>query len=316
MWTLKAGKRGRRAGRGFTLIEVLVVVAIIALLVAVLLPSLARAREMSRRGICAGRLHNMGVAVHSYARDNKGKIIQCHAQGYKADSAGNMPAGVSWGPTVQGNISPAHRAAGTHPAQFVDWQAAAKRYFLDKETWECPNRTGQFMYGGSPSIPDQGYTKAMLLAAGYKVDDTGLDYDQWGLGFQYFGGILQWQTPYGNFKSCSPINDNAKPGWALAGDTLIWAQDARWSYYSQVNLDKVPPHIDHGLRPSGGNVLSFDGAVTWYRYEKMYAIHGWDGEAKTRKGFWYQADLGDYGRAIAVNGRAAVQGWDVTEVGQ
>jgi prepilin-type N-terminal cleavage/methylation domain-containing protein len=56
---------------GFTLIEVLVVVAIIALLVAVLLPSLARAREQSRATICLSNLAQQGVGFSAYSADNK-----------------------------------------------------------------------------------------------------------------------------------------------------------------------------------------------------------------------------------------------------
>lgn len=60
--------------RGFTLIEVLVVVAIIALLVAILLPSLASAREQARRSICASNLHTQHVAMRSYAQDYNGYL--------------------------------------------------------------------------------------------------------------------------------------------------------------------------------------------------------------------------------------------------
>ena len=59
----RVAQRPRR-GLGFTLIEVLVVVAIIALLVAILLPSLSRARENSRRVVCLsnlGQLHKGNV---------------------------------------------------------------------------------------------------------------------------------------------------------------------------------------------------------------------------------------------------------------
>ncbi|HPD31549.1 MAG TPA: type II secretion system protein [Phycisphaerae bacterium] len=56
-----------RRSNGFTLIEVLVVVAIIALLVAILLPSLSRARAQARISACQSNLHQAGVAVTTYA---------------------------------------------------------------------------------------------------------------------------------------------------------------------------------------------------------------------------------------------------------
>jgi prepilin-type N-terminal cleavage/methylation domain-containing protein/prepilin-type processing-associated H-X9-DG protein len=63
-------RHGRRVPpAGFTLIEVLVVVAIIALLVAILLPSLARAREQSRTALCASQLKEFGRALTMYNAD-------------------------------------------------------------------------------------------------------------------------------------------------------------------------------------------------------------------------------------------------------
>jgi prepilin-type N-terminal cleavage/methylation domain-containing protein len=55
----------------FTLIELLVVVAIIALLISILLPSLSRARELSKRTICAANLRGIGQACKVYATDNQ-----------------------------------------------------------------------------------------------------------------------------------------------------------------------------------------------------------------------------------------------------
>ncbi|HNO79169.1 MAG TPA: prepilin-type N-terminal cleavage/methylation domain-containing protein [Phycisphaerae bacterium] len=59
---------------GFTLVELLVVVSIIALLIAILLPSLKRAREQSKLVVCKSNLHQIGTGIQLYAQDNLGLI--------------------------------------------------------------------------------------------------------------------------------------------------------------------------------------------------------------------------------------------------
>ena len=64
-----------RQRTGFTLIEVLVVVAIIALLVAILLPSLASAREQARKTVCLSNLTQFGLAWVMYAQENRDRLV-------------------------------------------------------------------------------------------------------------------------------------------------------------------------------------------------------------------------------------------------
>ncbi len=67
--------------KAFTLIELLVVIAIIAVLMAILMPTLNRAREQGRRAVCLSNLKQLGLAWNMYADENDEKIVNGEAAG-------------------------------------------------------------------------------------------------------------------------------------------------------------------------------------------------------------------------------------------
>lgn len=67
-------RNGRSPVRGFTLVELLVVIGIIAVLISVLLPALRKARESAQRVNCASNLRQIYSGLNLYANEYKGVV--------------------------------------------------------------------------------------------------------------------------------------------------------------------------------------------------------------------------------------------------
>lgn len=120
-------------------------------------------------------------------------------------------------------------------------------------------------------------------------------FQQWVIGYQYFGGIPQWRNPGGAFESRSPIKlSSSKPDWVLAADTTMKiGTSGRWGEIDPARpetFDNMPPHAGKDNVPEGGSQSHVDGSARWVKFQDMKFIHSWD--ISGRKAFFYQRDLG------------------------
>lgn len=82
----------KRTSKGFTLVELLVVIGIIALLISILLPSLNRARETANRVKCASNLRQIGQGFLLYSNENRQAYPRVKTDGAASFNVAYTPA--------------------------------------------------------------------------------------------------------------------------------------------------------------------------------------------------------------------------------
>jgi prepilin-type N-terminal cleavage/methylation domain-containing protein len=240
--------------RGFTLIELLVVVAIIGVLIAILLPTLGRAREQARRVVCVGNLHQWSLLLSTYALDNRDRYLPAFF-----DSSG----------CIRPNNYVFSNQAEMQKFPFYIWFGQGKPF------WNCPN----LAVINAPN-PPWFWEGVWYLETGYQYCGNGASSRNWA------GWPKESHAPKG---PSSPGEWNLMNDWiyrvAFAG---FWVtrvaghlEGAGGVYWMRTDGTDVYPYGIQIL-PAGGNQLLNDGSARWEDFGKLSPV--WN--AGVAQQFW------------------------------
>ena len=247
------------ARRAFTLIELLVVISIIAVLIALLLPALARAKILAARVTCSSNLREIGQAIYEYAQSNRGQ--------YPTPNLYNWPfGGLAFYPGTQPSSEPPYQPNGL----FQPWGLALlyTTGILRNPALIYCSQPGSFAWSGTAIATNttNGLETALTAASG-----------QWNMinwwnveaGYCYMYKMQQGYVPtvgasaerqYCNYEPGHDyVQEPTSPGSDILATDLDVTVGGSWQTI-------VANHVDtpslNGL-PDGANELYNDGSVSW-----------------------------------------------------
>jgi type II secretory pathway pseudopilin PulG len=233
---------------GFTLLDLLVVLGVIAVLITLQLPVLAGGKSQSKIGMCASNVRQLALACQIYANDNNDRLPVL-TLGSGAAWAWDLPVGAASGLLKSGVATNTFYCPGTAPR------------FTDQDNWIASGTSSLWNFG-APSIRIVGYSLA-------------------------FSGTASMLNPTNQNTTMLPetIKIGSTPVPAPAASERVLVADATISSSSSLpgyahpenNYTTIPggfykqhvsPHLK-GAVPAGGNLGFKDGHVAWRKFELM-----------------------------------------------
>lgn len=259
-----------RPHRGFTLLELLVVMAIVAILAALLLPAFSRVKESARATVCKSNLRQFGIGLSLYTEDH----------GYYPPHA-YRPTDLATGPRFQ--------------VLFIDtygWPGYLLPYLSgNRNIFRCPTR--RFEFDWPTNRTPNGYEFPFNLGSigvPWSYGYNGLNIKQARGGFYTHGGFGLSPMAYAGLSATqvtSPadmiaIGDSDGDGF---GDGMI--------SFMRPRLGLPPDFPPGGVHKKGANVVFCDGHVEWQKQAKWVeltpqAARRWHYDNQPHPEWWYR----------------------------
>jgi type II secretory pathway pseudopilin PulG len=212
---------GRFRRAGFTLVDILVSIAIIAVLIGILLPSLAMVRATSEKVVCASNIRQAGLGLHMYAMDNGDYLPQSVFADFGSD----------WNTTpLQLRVDIGLRGVESNQSQYWDGlgHLIGQNYLSDGRIFFCPSHLGENTF---ESFRDQFNGLDGDIVANYQYRGVGPNGEQRLDQFQSSVALVS-----DGFRTLDEINHPNGMNVLRAGMGVSWFRDTNLTAISNTIL--------------------------------------------------------------------------------